>query len=143
MDWIQGIFSIAGDDSSGAGGPDDGAQGCHFIYFPSSNLLYLDGPDGGFQWVGSSLVGGGGTSLSNGYCTVHAGQSSVQAEPVSEPLASRTVLSLTLNIEFPLSASSPQKKHMYSIVHSLPDRWSNGDSLNPVWTYWGWWATAE
>ena len=130
---IDDIFSITGNDSDGSGGPDTGAQGCHFLYYPPpTNLLYLDGPSGGNNWVlPPSAVGPGGNDLyTNGYCTIHAASSpQVTLEPY--------VLTLTLDIEFPSSSSSSSNKHIYSITANNQGQQSNLG----VWSYWGWWAT--
>ena len=136
IDWIQGVFSIAGNDDTGANGPDAGAQGCHFYYDRATNKIYLDGANGGSQWIGSKVLSTVGT-LSNGYCTIDIGSSSYLLEPTASP----TVLTLMLNIAFPTSTSSVDKKHMYAIAHNLQDLWSGGNAQNPIWTYWGWWAT--
>jgi predicted DNA-binding transcriptional regulator AlpA len=43
-------------------------------------------------------------------------------------------------IEFPPSATSPSRKHIYTVIQDdqLPQgRVSDGGR----WTYWGWWAT--
>jgi hypothetical protein len=130
--WLQGTFSIAGNDADGGGGPDGGAQGCHFIYYAAPyNTLYLDGPNGGSNWSGSSPVGPGGSDLSNGYCTIHAGSpaSQVQTEP--------KILNLTLDVEFPFSSSTSSRKHMFVITSDYNNQLSNGGA----WKYWGWWAT--
>lgn len=132
IQWIQGIFSISGDDGSGTGGPDTGAYGCHFIYYPAPyNLVYLDGPSGGNLWVGSSTVGSGGSDLTNGYCTIHAG--STDSQVTTEPF----IVDVALDITFPSSSSSSERKHIYSIVGND----SGGLSNSNVWNYWGWWAT--
>lgn len=109
----------------------NGYKGCHFIYFPASNTIYLDGPGGGSNWIGSSAVGAGGSSLTNSYCTIHAGAAASQVS--TEPWT----VNLNLAIEFPSSASSSARKHIYSIVGDYQNRLSR----NGVWTYWGWWAT--
>ena len=133
---IDAMFSIAGDDYDGAGGPDAGAQGCHFAYFPKSQVIYLDGPTGGSTWGGgNSAVGTGGIDLTNGFCTIHAGWA--PALP-TVPYISPFILESRLVIEFPQSSSSSQKKHIYTFVYddANPQRVS-GDT----WKYWGWWAT--
>jgi hypothetical protein len=127
--WIQGIFSISGRDSDGDLGPDTGAQGCHFLYYREQNLLYLDGPNGNSNWLTPSLVGAGGIDLSNGYCTIHAESGQVTTENFT--------ISLKLGIEFPASASSSQKKHIYTITGD----YQNQTSDTGVWKYWGWWST--
>ncbi len=132
--WLQGMFSISGNDATGSGGPDNGAQGCHFIYYASPyNVLYLDGPNGGNNWVGSSVVGPGGSDPSNDYCTIHAGS------PASHVQIGPKILELTLDIEFPSSSSTSSHKHMYVIAADSSNQLSN---LNAgTWNYWGWWAT--
>jgi parallel beta-helix repeat protein len=129
VEWIQGIFSIGGADSDGAGGPDSGAQGCHFIYYRAANTLYVDGPSGNSNWIGSSVVGAGGADISNGYCTVHASSSQVTAEPY--------IVNLTIDIDFPFSSTSSMKKHIYSITGDYQNQTSDGGE----WKYWGWWST--
>ncbi len=145
--WIQGIFSISGDDA-GNGGPDNGYQGCHFIYYPLGyaaagippNVIYLDSP-GGWDpahpdmfppnWVGSSVVGSG-DDLTNGYCTIHVPSSHVTTESY--------IMNLTLNIEFPASSTSAVKKHIYSVAANNPQPTSQ-TSNGGAWNYWGWWTT--
>ena len=142
--WLQGIFSVSGNDDTGEGGPDNGAQGCHFIYLPPANpasctpssgcgALYLDGDSGGFNWVPASpsVVGPGGIDLANSYCRIRAG--SPDSRVVFEP----KVLKLTLDIEF-LSSS---RKHMYTITYNKDGAVSDPDLQgNGTWRYWGWWS---
>jgi hypothetical protein len=132
-------FSAAGDDGSGVGGP--AAPVCHFLYIPNMHMVYMDGPDGLYNWLGSSIVGTGGLNLTNAdpnshwpaNCTVHLGSPNVPNPIKFEP----KVLSLTLDIEFVASLSP--KKHMYVVVQNAnyPSQASNGGN----WKYWGWWAT--
>ncbi len=135
---IEAVFSISGNDSDGKYGPDAGAGGCHLAYFPQYNLVYLDGPGGGSTWsAGSSVVGAGGSDLSNGYCTIHAGWTpAVMPEPYISPFISHG----ELVIEFPPSSTSPLRKHIYTVVQD--DQLPQGlVSDGGAWKYWGWWAT--
>lgn len=140
--WIQGAFTLRGDDTTGAPGPviDAGAgdQGCHFIYFPpmglTTGVIYLDSQNGGSNWVGSSVVGSGGSDLSNPltpgaapFCIIHAGSSSSYWH--TEPY----IGNLTLDIEFP---SLSAKKHTFSITSDGQQQSSGGG-----WNYWGWLTT--
>lgn len=131
ISWIQAAFSISGADSDGTGGPDPGAQGCHLLYFPSANVLYLDGPNGGNSWNGSTVVGPGGTSVTNGFCTVHAGSAA------SQVTSDAFTVNLQLQIEFPFSVTSSAKKHIYTISGNSAGTFSN----QGTWAYWGWWST--
>jgi hypothetical protein len=126
---LEVVFSVGGNDADGSGGPDGGARGCHFIFFPSSSTLYLDGPNGGYNWIGSSVVGSGGTDLSNGYCTVHAGSSASQVQ-----MGTRN-LDLTLDMSF---TSSSSHLHIYNVALDTID--GNYSSNGGNWYYWGWWA---
>ncbi len=140
--WLQGIFSVSGNDDTGSGGPDNGAQGCHFIYFPPENpasctpssgcgALYLDGDSGGFNWIpATSVVGPGGTDLANSYCRIHAG--SPDSKVVFEP----KVLKLTLDIEF-LSSS---RKHMYTVTYNKDNKMNSPNVYGSAWWYSGWWS---
>jgi hypothetical protein len=129
---VETVFSIGGADTDGAGGPDNGAHGCHFLYIPWANVLYLDGPEGGNTWTsGSSIVGSGGVDLSNGYCTVHAGSAT------SGYSMEAKILNVKLDIEFLPSSTLAYRKHMYVVALNNQGRVSNGGN----WTYWGWWAT--
>ena len=133
---IETIFSLSGNDNDGGGGPDAGGQGCHFVYYPAPyNTIYLDGPGGGSTWsAGSSVVGTGGSDLSNGYCTIHAGWTPAS---MAEPFISPYIVNLPLVIEFPSSSSSSLRKHIYTVIQDDQGQISN----RGLWTYWGWWAT--
>jgi hypothetical protein len=135
---LEAIFSVAGDDATGANGPDNGAQGCHFIFVPPADLsscdsggcgsLKLDGDNGGSNWGPQSVVGVGGSDLSNSYCKIRAGSSE------SGVIAQGKVLKLTLDIEFLNST----KKHIYMKIQNRDDVYSDGGA----WRYWGWWSPA-
>ena len=127
---LEVIFSVGGADADGTGGPDGGAHGCHFIFYPSSSTLYLDGPNGGHNWIGSSAVGPGGTDLSNGYCTVHAGSSASQVQ-----MGPRN-LDLTLDMSF--TSGTNNHLHIYNAALDTID--GNYSSNGGNWYYWGWWA---
>ena len=131
---VEVVFSVTGADDSGAGGPDNGALGCHFFYQNSGARVWLDGPGGGFNWIGSSQLGLGiGTDISNGYCTIHAGSASSGYTTDPNDLYNSQ---LNLDIEFPSSNSSGARKHIYSVVTNLGQVSNSGN-----WRYWGWWAT--
>lgn len=134
---IEVHFSVSGDDKDGVGGPDSGAGGCHFAYFPQTNRVYLDGfPWEGTWTAGSSVVGPGGGDLNNGYCTIHAGGAPAE---MPEPYISPFISYVRLVIEFPPSSTSSLRKHIYTLVQddqSPPRRSDEGN-----WKYWGWWAT--
>jgi parallel beta-helix repeat protein len=127
---IEVFFSIDGADSDGAGGPDSGAEGCHFLYDRQNNHLLLDGPSGGSNFYPPSSVGAGGSALSNGYCTVHVGTALASS--------ANFTLTLTLSIEFPTSNSSLKRKHIYTVTTDMDD--AKSDSGAPK--YWGWWGTS-
>ena len=130
--WVEGMFSVSGSDSDGSGGPDNGAQGCHFHWDTASQLLYLAPGSGGYNWLlPPSPLGNGATQdLSNGICTIHTRTSSVSTAS-SNPAP--YVLTLTMDITFPRSS----KYHFYTVTENNQGDFSNGDS----WSYWGWWAT--
>ena len=125
---LEVIFSDGGADADGTGGPDTGPQ-CHLYYAPPTpNVIYLDGPNGGYTWPYSSTVGPpAGTVLDNGYCRIHAESSS------STYLLESKILNVTLDVEFLTSSS---RKHIYTVAVNN-QLVSNGGN----WTYWGWWAT--
>ncbi len=116
--WIQPFF----DYSYGGSGPaDSGASGCHILYYPGSNVLYLDGDGGGYNWVGSTYIGG--ADIANDYCIVHAGSSSRSV--------SGNYYYLTLDIEFQPWAHGTYKYQYLSAYDN------SGNFAN--WQYFGWW----
>jgi hypothetical protein len=119
---IDVIFSSAG----------PAAPMCHFEYFPGAKLLYLDGEAGNDNWVGSSVVGSGGTTLTNGStCTVYAG--SALSHVTTEP----NIIDLVLNIQFLSGLGSPT--YMYTMVENASGVWSNGGGGAETWSPWGNW----
>ncbi|MBI1898774.1 MAG: hypothetical protein HYS04_19900 [Acidobacteria bacterium] len=145
--WIQGMFSVAGDDNTGSGGPDSGAQGCHFIFYPPEDtstctpssgcgVLYLDKDGGGFDWTpeSPSVVGPGGHDLANSYCRIRA------ASTDSRVTFEGKVLKLNLDIEF----LSSTKRHMYTATGNRQGltNASDGSSYWP-WRYSGWWKWTQ
>jgi hypothetical protein len=148
--WVSGIFSIKGPDGIAGEplncqpgvnctpGPDSGAQGCRFIYDRQANTIYLDGPTGGETWVGSRLLEPGALPLSNGYCTIHVGQSAKTEETY--------YLTLHVKVEFVQGTESFNKdKHIYSISGNYepdlppPNPYRDNRSRGGQWAYWGWW----
>lgn len=140
--WIQAVFSQNGCDGDGDGPPCFpqpetnitliGAPGCHFMYFPANNAIYLDGPNVNSPWSGgSSVVGPGGTTLSNSYCTIYAGSSASQVS--TEP----RILDLTLDIQF--ATGTQNNKHIYVVTENNQGQQSMGPTLTGTWNYWGWW----
>ncbi len=133
---IQAAFTIpfdANDEGLGGPRPPAGAPWCHFFYTRAGNTVYLDDPAAGYTWPYSSVVGAGGTSLSNGYCAIHAGS-------VSAPVLEPKVLSVTLDVQFLDSAYLSSKKYMYVVVKNEAGQVSAGDGQSG-WRYWGWWQT--
>jgi hypothetical protein len=139
ISWLQGIFSVAGDDKTGSGGPDGGGAGCHFLFYPPADkatctessgcgALYLDGDNGNFNWVpeSPSVVGPGAHDLANSYCKIRAGSLD------SRVSFDGKVLNLKLDIEFFFSS----KRHMYAITENRDGRRSDSGA----WRYWGWWS---
>ena len=80
------------------------------------------------------MVGAGGSDLSNGYCTIHAGWAPAAME---EPYISSFISHGQFVIEFPRSSTSPLKKHIYTVIQDDQLRVSD----DGTWRYWGWWAT--
>ena len=85
---IQGLWSTGGADTDGSGGPS--GTTCSFLYYASTNILYLwDSAVG--QWR-TSVVGAGGNDLldTGSGCTIHAGNSTSWAStgsPQATPMA--------------------------------------------------------
>jgi hypothetical protein len=134
---LEGVFSIPGNDADGTGGPgpSTGAPYCHFFYDRGTNVVYLDDQNASYTWSGgSSVVGPGGSPLSNGYCRIYAGSASSAVQVEAK------VLSLILDVEFLSSTYLSSRKHMYVVVENTSGQFSTGDGGNP-WKYWGWWAT--
>lgn len=142
---IEVMFSLGGSDGSG---PDGGALGCHFIYYPSDKMLYLDPKGGGSNWTGnsSSLVGTGGSDLSNDTtnpsCIIQAG-ATIDAgtlDAMPEPYFSTAISNLLLKISFPNSDSRlPKQMYIYTSVTDDQNVLSDPDTGH--WKYWGWWST--
>jgi hypothetical protein len=130
---IEAVFSLAGNDYNGAGGPDNGAMGCHFAYFPENGAIYLAGPNGELWAGGNTVVGSQGVDLTNGFCTIHAAETPA---PTTDPYINPFILESKLVIEFPPSDSSSKKKHIYTFA--LDDVTPPSEAR---WKYWGWWAT--
>ena len=138
INWIQGIFSkgtkvpnIPGD--RGSIKTITNVEGCHFYYDRASNTILLNsGQPGGTNWIDSSVVGSGGHTLSNGYCNIYAA-SSTSGPDTSIPW----IYNLTLDVEFPFSASSAFTKHISSITGNYLGQQSNLGN----WSYFGWWNT--
>lgn len=119
---IDVIFSSAG----------PAAPMCHLEYFPGVKLLYLDGEAGNDNWVGSTVVGSGGTTLTNGdTCTVYAG--SALSYVTTEP----NIVDLVLSIQFLSGLGSPT--YMYTMVENASGVWSNGGGGAETWSPWGTW----
>jgi hypothetical protein len=131
--YLEGVFSVPGDDDTGVGGP--GTAGCHFLYAynvpddPSlNNKLFLDDPNSFYTWTyGSSILGPGGTDLENGFCKIRTALSQATTES--------KILHLTLDVQF-LSYLA-QKKHMYLVALDNDGLSSHGGA----WKYSGWWST--
>jgi hypothetical protein len=133
---IEVAFSVpANPDDDGTNGPVAvaGHPFCHFFYDKLTNTVLLDDPYTLFTWPYASVLGPGGTDISNGYCTVRAASSGPQ--PAPEP----KVLTLKLTVDFLPSDWLSSKKYMYVITgnDSVPSQYSNGGA----WTFWGWWLT--
>ncbi|MBI1898205.1 MAG: hypothetical protein HYS04_16980 [Acidobacteria bacterium] len=130
--YIEGVFSVPGNDDTGIGGPD--APACYFLYFynvpgdPSlNNKLFLDDPNTFWSWPWSSILGPEGTDLNNGFCTIRTGLSQAATEA--------KILKLTLDVQF--LSSLADKKHMYLVA-------IDNDGLSShsgEWKYSGWWST--
>jgi len=123
---IEGIFSVSGDNITGNNGPDSGTSGCHFLYFPPTNTIYLDASNGANNNFISTIIGPSGTDIATSYCTIHAASSLVTSEPL--------ILNLYLNMQF--SALFPNPTHIYTAVEN-----NQGTYAAPGWSYWGWWLT--
>ena len=134
---IEGMLSVSGKDEDGTNGPDNGYQGCHFLFDAVTRRLSLDQPQTPDSpsgiWTTSFTVGFGspGQEITNGYCSIR--QQPQYTQVVSEP----NILDLTLYITFPASASSSKYKHIYLKTTNSQGFVSNGGG----WSYWGWWAT--
>jgi hypothetical protein len=135
---IEAVFSIQGNDadgSGGPGGPPSDAPYCHFYYHRETRVVYLDDHRQDYlnTWPTgqSSVVGPGGSDVTNGYCTIHAGSLPTPVQEESK------VLSVSLDIEFLQSSYLSSQKHMYVLVGNINDLFSLGGQ----WKYWGWWAT--
>ena len=134
---IEGMFSLSGKDEDGTNGPDNGYQGCHFLFDAVTRRLSLDQPQTPDSpsgiWTTSFTVGfgGPGQEITNGYCSIRQQPPYTQVE--SEP----NILDLTLYITFSASASSSKYKHIYLKTTNSQGLVSNGGA----WSYWGWWAT--
>jgi hypothetical protein len=116
MYWVQPDFST-GDPAA--------ANGCHMLYYPATNTLYLDSSAGGSTWVGSTSLGGG--NLSNGYCTVHAATSSWAQNG--------TTYNLSVDVEFLAPAQNTYKNMWMSAANT--NYQSNGSFAGPQ--YFGYW----
>jgi hypothetical protein len=133
ISWIQVMFSLTGPDAIPDPGPDNGQGGCHFIYYPGSNTVYLDGDSGGDLWTASSVVGNGGTDLSNSTCIIHAGS---PPYPMAEPYISPNIENLLISVQFLPSAASSTTWYMYTIAGDDAGLLSG----NATWAYFGWWG---
>jgi hypothetical protein len=121
---IQWVQAVVGDDQNG---PTNNGAGCHFIYYPTpTNRVYLDSSGGGYNWsAGNSVVGAGGTDLTNGYCTIHALSSSFSTDP-NNP----NIVKLSLDMQVVPQGSS--RKYLYMTA---------GDPQNNyrAWGSFGYW----
>jgi uncharacterized repeat protein (TIGR01451 family) len=115
--WIQPFFSATFPLNGGA-------AGCHVLYFPTLNAIYLDSDGGGSQWLGPT-TSIGGPDLSNSYCTIHGGTSSANLSGNS--------YFLNLDIQF-IGPSLGTYRYVYN---SAGENSSYGYA---DWWYFGWWA---
>ena len=133
---VQVVISSGGTDSDGSNGPTTPL--CHFGWFSGDRKVYMDGPDGAYNWLKSSVIGAQGVDLTNydsqssypANCTIHAGSSSSHLD-TTQPY----VLDLTLDIEF-LKPISDTNQHIYILAENSNAQWTNGMLL----TYTGYWT---
>jgi len=109
-------------------GPNTGAAGCHFLYTPYQyqnpypapgtlvNLVYLADGNGNMWNAGNTVVGSGGTDLTNGYCTIHGATSSYSL--TKDPY----ILNLTLDISF----QGIPKAYIYEVVTNRSQQYVSG-----------------
>lgn len=112
--WIQPFFSATYPLNTGA-------AGCHLIFYPQSNTLYLDGDSGDSYWIDSTWIGG--NDIQNSYCIAHGASSSY--------VQSGGTYYLALDIEF-LPAAYGTYKYAYMSAEDL-------NYFMADWQYFGWW----
>jgi hypothetical protein len=113
------------------GNPFNTSGSCSFLYDyapvfgggPPFNILTLETDSG--PWP-QSTVGPGGSDISNGYCTIHAGSAASHLSTDSK------TLNVTLDIDF---APASGARYIYMWVTNTQLQFSNGST----WKYWGWW----
>ena len=105
------------------------AFGCHIIYYPNSNTLYLDSEAGDSSFPQHGSVNGAGSPISNSVCTVDLQNSTVVPQPAT------STLQLNLMMKFNTGFPTPTQ---YTYLSSA----NNSFTLNPSW-YLGWWWMAQ
>jgi uncharacterized protein YfiM (DUF2279 family) len=95
------------------------AEGCYFLYYPHSNLLYLAN-DASTAWAGSVTLGQSGT-VQNSQCTVNAAASSFSGSGNY----------LTLNVALSFQTAFGGSKNMYMDAYDGTD---SGWQLKGAWT---------
>lgn len=93
---------------------------CHLAYFPGVNQIYLDSSSANYNWVGSGTPGSG-VWLSNGFCSVYLGYTSVSS--------SGTTLTMSAYISFAVANST-----CYEYLAATNGTGTAG------WTYFGAWT---
>jgi hypothetical protein len=151
--WVQGYFSLIGDQTNGVGGPGATTQlpGCHFLFEwtndndNDNDKVYLDGPAGDYSWPVSSVLGAngtpiGGSSTDNLNCVIHANLSNAHRM--------NNILTVELVVEFKGALLSDLPLRVYASIVNRQNGISEeevyeGETLLGItqWPYFGWWKT--